>query len=130
MIVAGSSGYGLNELQSAQGDIERQLGGGILSSIQGGARVERDTYVSRGYRTSAKGVQTQNINGQFHITTDPYASSFFFGGQGGNYLSNWTQLNYDYAVSQLQPRLRRFGRHHIHGDGMDQRSDQCRLFQL
>ena len=101
LIVAGSSGYGVNELTSAQGDIERQFAGGILSSIQGGARVERDTYVSRGYRTSAKGVQTQNINSQF-ITSDPYASSFF-GGNAGSYLSNWTELNYDYAVSQLQP---------------------------
>ncbi len=101
LIVAGSSEYGLNEVQAAQGDVERQFSGGIFSSLQGGARVERDRYVSRGYRTSAKGVQTQNINSNF-ITADPYASSFF-GGQGGSYLSNWTQLNYDYAVSHLQP---------------------------
>ena len=101
LIVAGSSEYGLNEVEAAQGDIERKFTGGILASLQGGARVERDTYVSRGYRTSAKGVDAANINGNF-VTSDPYASSFF-GGQAGSYLSNWTQLNYNYAVSQLQP---------------------------
>ena len=101
MIVAGSSEYGLNEVEAAQGDIERQFAGSILSSLQAGVRTERDTYVSRGYRTSAQGVDTQNINSNF-ITADPYASSFF-GGQAGSPLGNWTQLNYNYAVSQLQP---------------------------
>jgi TonB-dependent receptor len=101
LIVAGSSEYGLNEVAAAQGDVERKFAGGLLSSLQAGVRAERDTYVSRGYRTSAKGVNTANINSQF-IVADPYAGSFF-DGQTGPALSNWTQLNYDYAVSQLQP---------------------------
>ncbi len=101
LIVAGSSEYGLNEVQAAQGDVERQFAGGLLSSLQGGARVERDRYVSRGYRTSAKGVNTANIDSAF-VTADPYASSFF-DGQAGSPLGNWTQLNYNYAVARLEP---------------------------
>ena len=101
MIVAGSSEYGLNEVEAAQGDIERQFASSWLTSLQAGVRTERDTYVSRGYRTSAQGVDTANINQNF-ITADPYAGSFF-DGNAGTALPNWTQLNYNYAVSQLQP---------------------------
>jgi TonB-dependent receptor len=101
LIVAGSSGYGLNKVKAGQGEIERQLHLPIISSIIVGGRYEKDDYISRGYRTSAKGVQTQNVNSNF-LTTNPYSGSFF-GGTAGNYLSNWPQLDYDYIVSQLQP---------------------------
>jgi TonB-dependent receptor len=101
IIVAGSSGYGLNKVKAAQGELERELRLPVLSAITFGGRYEQDKYISRGYRTSAKGIQTQNIDSKF-LTSNPYVDSFF-GGTAGNYLSNWPQLDYDYIVSRLQP---------------------------
>jgi TonB-dependent receptor len=101
LIVAGSSAYGLNRVRAAQGEIERKFDLPVLSGITIGARYQQDRYTSRGYRTSAKGVQTQNIDGKF--LTDNSSASSFFGGSGGEYLSNWPQLDYNYIVSRLQP---------------------------
>jgi TonB-dependent receptor len=101
LVVAGASEYGSNELNAGQFDVQRFLDGGIFSSVQAGVRVEKDSYISQGYRTSAQGVQAQNVNSQF-LVPDPFTSSFF-GGAGGSYLTSWQRLNYNYAVSQLQP---------------------------
>lgn len=101
IIVAGSSGYGLNKVKAAQGEVERKFDLPFLSSVTLGGRYEQDRYISRGYRTSAKGVQTQNIDSGF-LGANPYASSFF-GGAAGNYLANWPQLDYNHIVSALQP---------------------------
>ncbi|MEG3174704.1 TonB-dependent receptor [Sphingomonas sp. RB3P16] len=101
LIVAGSSGYGLNQVTAAQGELERSFEIPILKSIVVGGRYERTTYTSRGYRTSAKGVQTQNIDSGF-LTANPYAGNFF-GGSVAGFLSNWPQLDYGHIVSRLQP---------------------------
>ncbi|WP_303541919.1 TonB-dependent receptor [Sphingomonas natans] len=101
IIVAGSSAYGVNKTKAAQGEIERKFELPLLSGITLGARYQQDRYISQGYRTSAKGVQTQNIDSKF-LGDNPYTSSFF-GGNGGDYLTNWPQLDYDYIVSRLQP---------------------------
>jgi TonB-dependent receptor len=101
LIVAGSLGYLTNELNSAQGDVERYFENGVLSSLVGGARIERAKFESRGYRTSAKGVQGQNVDSSF-LTLSPYASDFF-GGSGGAYARNWYTVDYARAVSRLQP---------------------------
>jgi TonB-dependent receptor len=102
LIVAGSSGYATNELNAGQLDVQRSLNAWIFSSVQAGARIERDSYISQGYRTSAQGIQAQNVNSQF-LAAEPFASSFF-GGTGGSYLnSGWQTINYSYATSHLQP---------------------------
>jgi TonB-dependent receptor len=101
LIVAGSSGYAANELNAGQLDVQRSLDTWIFSSVQAGARVEKDSYISQGYRTSAQGIQTQNLNSQ-SIIADPFTSSFF-GGTGGSYLTSWQRPNYSLVVSQLQP---------------------------
>lgn len=101
LVVAGSSGYGLNRVKAAQGEIERDIGVALLKSILIGGRYERTTYTSRGYRTSAKGVQTQNIDASF-LGDNPYVGNFF-GSSVPGYLSNWPQLDYSYILSRLQP---------------------------
>jgi TonB-dependent receptor len=101
MIVAGSSGYGLNKVTAGQADVERKLDLPFLKAITVGARYEKDSYTSRGYRTSAKGVNTSTINANF-LGANPYAGNFF-GGSAPGYLSNWPQVDFNYAVSQLQP---------------------------
>ena len=101
-IVAGSQGTAKNTLNAAQVDVERYLSNyGWVSSVQFGARAEQSKYVSHGYRTSAVGVQYQNIDNNF-IRQSDYAGDFF-GGVAGGYLTNWQTVNYDYAVSKLQP---------------------------
>jgi len=101
LIVAGSLGYLTNELHSAQGDIERFIDKGPLSSIVAGVRAERAEFKSQGYRTSAKGVQGQNVDSSF-LKLSPYANDFF-GGSGGAYARNWYTVDYARAVSRLQP---------------------------
>jgi TonB-dependent receptor len=101
LIVAGTSEYGSNELNAGQLDVQRSLDTWIFSSVQAGARLEKDTYISQGYRTSAQGVQAQNVNSQFLVPM-PFTGNFF-GGTAGSYLTSWQRLNYGYAVSQLQP---------------------------
>jgi TonB-dependent receptor len=100
-IIAGSEGRAENELDGIQFDVERQLDAGWLSSLQFGARYEDTVFTSRGRRASAAGVQSQNIDSQFLVESD-FAGDFF-GGHAGDTLRNWQTVNYDYAVSRLQP---------------------------
>jgi TonB-dependent receptor len=100
-IIAGSEGHAENRLDGLQFEVERQLDAGWLASVQFGARYEESEFSSRGFRASAAGVQSGNIDPQFLVESD-FAGDFF-GGSGGDYLRNWQTVNYDYAVSRLQP---------------------------
>jgi len=101
LVVAGTSGYAANDLRAAQVDLDRQFGGGPLRQLTGGLRLERDTFVSQGYRTSAEGVDTQNI-GSGLLESGPFGSGFFGGIATGDY--NGAQaINYTYALSHLTP---------------------------
>lgn len=100
-IVAGSEGRAENDLDGLQFEIERKLDTGWLSSVEFGARYEETSFASRGRRASAAGVRSGNINSQFLVQSE-FADDFFDGG-AGSYLRNWQTVNYDYAVSQLQP---------------------------
>lgn len=104
LILAGSSGYGENELNAGQLDVQRSLNAWIFSSLQAGVRVDQEAYISQGYRTSAQGIQAQNVNSQF-LSPMPFTGSFFggLGGAGGDYLTSWQHVNYQYAISQLRP---------------------------
>jgi TonB-dependent receptor len=101
IIVAGSEGRAENELDGLQLKVERQLEWGWLSAVELGTRYEETRFTSRGRRGSAAGVQRENINSQF-LVESAFADDFF-GGHAGNYLRNWQTVNYEYAVSQLQP---------------------------
>ncbi len=100
-IIAGSEGRARNELDGLQMDVERTLDLGWLAGVQFGARAENTKFTSRGRRASAAGVQSGNIDAQFLVESS-FAGDFF-GGNAGDYLSNWQTVNYDYAVSRLQP---------------------------
>ena len=101
LVVAGSSGYTRNAIDAAQLDIDRSTGGGLFSALSGGVRMEHTRFVSRGFRTSAKGVRTQNIDASF-LKNSAYAADFF-GGAAPGYLNPFTSVDYDYAVARLQP---------------------------
>lgn len=100
-IVAGSEGRAENDLDGLQLDIERKLDTGWLSAVEFGARYEETSFASRGRRASAAGVHSENIDPQFLVASE-FAGDFF-GGAAGRYLRNWQTVNYDYAVSRLQP---------------------------
>ena len=101
LVVAGSSGYAANDLRSAQADAERALDWGAVRALSGGLRAERDGFVSQGYRTSAKGVQTQGI-GNGLLIAGPYDGGFFGGIAGGDYTGGQA-IDYAYALAHLRP---------------------------
>lgn len=101
LVVAGSSGYTRNAIDAAQLDVDRSVSGGLFSALSGGVRLERTRFASRGYRTSAKGVRTENIDASF-LKNSAYAADFF-GGAAPGYLNPFTSIDYPYAVARLQP---------------------------
>jgi TonB-dependent receptor len=100
-IIAGTESRAENDLDGLQMEIERQLDVGWLSAVEFGARYEETSFVSVGRRASAAGVRSENINPDFLVASE--FTGDFFGGSAGNYLRNWQTVNFDYAVSQLQP---------------------------
>ena len=99
--VTGTQSYGENRLAAWQGDIERTFNGSVLSGIRVGTRIERNKFISHGYRTSAYGIQTQNIDANFLETAPPVSG--FFGGTAPGYSTNWQSTPMDYALDALQP---------------------------
>ncbi|HEX8445285.1 MAG TPA: TonB-dependent receptor [Sphingomonas sp.] len=97
----GTQSYATNKVAATQADIERFLGDGFLSSVQMGFRYEHNKYVSEGFRTSAFGIQTQNIDPKFLIQS-PTANDFFQG-NGGQTTTNWQVTDVEYAFPKLQP---------------------------
>src|SRR6185312_3469066 len=84
LVVAGSSGYAANDLRAAQLDVDRAFDGSPISRLSGGVRLERDAFVSQGYRTSAKGVDTTGLGGGL-LDDGPFGDGFFGGIAGGDY---------------------------------------------
>ena len=100
LVVAGSSGYAANDLRSAQLDVDRAFSGPV-TQLSGGMRLERDAFVSRGYRTSAEGVDTDDIGGGL-LDSGPFNDGFFGGIAGGDYRGA-QGIDYAYALSHLRP---------------------------
>jgi len=101
MQVTGTQSYAENQLAAWQGDVERTFENSVLSGIRVGVRYEHNKFISQGYRTSAYGIQTQNIDGNFE-STSPSVNGFF-GGTAPGYSTNWQATNIDYALSKLLP---------------------------
>lgn len=101
LVVAGSSGYAANDLRAAQFDLDRAFGGSPISQLGGGVRLERDAFVSQGYRTSAKGVDTAGIGGGL-LENGPFDGGFFGGIASGDYRGAQS-IDYAYALSHLRP---------------------------
>lgn len=100
VVVAGSSGYAENHLSAAQVEVERRFAGRWIDSLSGGVRLEAARFLSRGYRTSAKGVQVDALGPDL---LHPDASDDFFGGVAPGFLKRTLRVDYDYALSHLRP---------------------------
>lgn len=100
VVVAGSSGYAENHLSAVQVDGERRFLGQWIDSLSGGVRLEDARFLSRGYRTSAKGVQVDALGPDL---LHPGVSSDFFGGVAPGFLERTMRVDYDYALSRLRP---------------------------
>ncbi|HVZ30070.1 MAG TPA: TonB-dependent receptor [Asticcacaulis sp.] len=97
----GTQGYATSKLKAVQQDVEYTPDSGFFTSIQGGFRIEDNLFISTGYRTTAIGIQGQNISNKF-VMDNPFVSSFG-NGNFGNYATNWKALDLDYAFSVLLP---------------------------
>jgi TonB-dependent receptor len=99
--VTGTQSYAENQLLGYQADVERTFENSVLTGIRTGFRIEHNKFVSRGYRTSGFGIQTQNIDGNF-LEESPGVDGFF-GGNAGTYSPNWQATRLDYALDRLTP---------------------------
>lgn len=97
----GTQGYATSKVKAIQQDFEYFLQSGLITSLQAGARLERNEFISAGYRTNAAGIQGQNISNSF-LMPAPDADDFF-GGKGGNYSQNWLSVNLPAAFAALRP---------------------------
>ena len=97
--VTGTQSFAKNKLAAGQAELERTFTGSILTGLQIGARYERNEYISTGYRTSAFGLQTQNITPAF-LQQAPTAGDFF--GSKGSPTTNWQYTPFD-LIESLKP---------------------------
>lgn len=99
--LTGTESYVTTEVLAFQADVERTFTDSVLSGLQAGVRVEHNDFRSEGYRLSAFGIQTQNIDGSF-IAQAPTANDFF-GNKLGTYSLNWQASPFQYAIDKLKP---------------------------
>jgi TonB-dependent receptor len=99
--IQGTESFAKNELNSAAFDVERFVEFGPVKSIQGGVRLEREKYVSTGYRIYAYGAQMSKITSDMMITA-PFVEDFM-GGAGGDYSRNWQVLNIRQFLDAVRP---------------------------
>ncbi len=99
--IQGTESFAKNNLNSAAFDVERFVKFGPINSLQAGVRLEREKYVSTGYRIYAYGAQLQNITSDMLITA-PFVDDFM-GGSAGNYSRNWQVLNIRQFLNAVRP---------------------------
>jgi TonB-dependent receptor len=99
--IQGTESFAKNNLNSAAFDVERFVNFGPIKSIQGGVRLEREKYVSTGYRVYAYGAQLQNITSSMMVTA-PFVDDFM-GGTAGSYNRNWQVLNVRDFLNAVRP---------------------------
>ncbi|TCS18082.1 TonB-dependent receptor [Caulobacter sp. BK020] len=97
----GSQSYAKNELNSVGLDGERFVEWGPIKSLQAGVRLEREKYVSTGYRVFGYGIQTSKISPSM-LTTSPFVGDFM-GGIAGNYTKNWQTLKIQDFLNAVKP---------------------------
>lgn len=96
----GTQSYATNQLAAGQFEVERTLHG-FLTSVQVGGRYEHNKFISQGYRTSAYGLQIQNLTSNV-LTQSPTAGDFF-GGTGGSPTTNWYVTDLNKFLSEVTP---------------------------
>jgi TonB-dependent receptor len=95
----GTQSFAENQLLAYQFDVERSFENSILTGVQTGFRFEHNKYISRGFRTSAFGLQTQNITPAFSQQA-PTANDFF--GSTANPSANWQYTPFG-LIDRLKP---------------------------
>jgi TonB-dependent receptor len=99
--IQGTESFAKNDLNSAAFDVERFVKLGPVKSIQGGVRLEREKYVSTGYRVYAYGAQLNNITSSMMVTA-PFVDDFM-GNSAGDYNRNWQVLNIHDFLNAVRP---------------------------
>ena len=101
MALEGSESFAKNDLNSVGLDAERFITLGPIKSIQAGVRLEREKYVSTGYRSYAYGIQTSKMTSDM-LETSPFLKDFM-GGTVGNYNQNWQTLKVREFLDAVRP---------------------------
>jgi TonB-dependent receptor len=95
----GSPSWGQQHVSTGKVHAEYALADAF--SVAGGAEITHVEYDSQAVRTSAYGLQTQNLT-QSMIVPSPFMGSFFGGKLGANGLSTWT-ISDNSFLSAIQP---------------------------
>jgi TonB-dependent receptor len=99
--ITGIQAYANSKIKAIQQDIERQLDFGPLTSVQLGARFERNDYTSRGSKINAVGIQSQNIKDSYRLASPSIGD--FFGGSLPGMNTNWRITDVKALFEALQP---------------------------
>ncbi|MDR6530380.1 TonB-dependent receptor [Caulobacter rhizosphaerae] len=99
--IQGTESFAKNELNSVALDVERFVSLGPIKSVQAGVRLEREKYVSTGYRVYAYGAQLSKITSSMMITA-PFVKDFM-GGSVDGYSHNWQVLNVHDFLDAVRP---------------------------
>jgi len=99
--IQGTESFAKNDLNSAAFDVERFVKFGPIKSLQAGVRLEREKYVSTGYRVYAYGAQLSKITSSMMIASPSVDD--FMGGTAGNYNRNWQVLNIHDFLDAVRP---------------------------
>ncbi len=99
--IQGTESFARNELNTVAFDAERFVKFGPIKSLQAGVRLEREKYVSTGYRVYAYGAQLNKITSSMMITA-PFVDDFM-GGSAGDYSRNWQVLNIHEFLDAVRP---------------------------
>ncbi|GEM70490.1 TonB-dependent receptor [Sphingomonas aquatilis NBRC 16722] len=99
--VTGTNGMSRNQLTAAQIDLERSVHDSFLSSVQVGARYEKNRFISSGTRNTSLGAQTQNIT-QGLSSPNPYIGDFF-GNTAPGYTSSWRNIDINGVLNAITP---------------------------
>nr|WP_156402233.1 TonB-dependent receptor [Caulobacter sp. Root1472] len=99
--IQGTESFAKNELNSVALDVERFVSLGPIKSVQAGVRLEREKYVSTGYRVYAYGAQLSKITSSMMITA-PFVKDFM-GGSVDGYSHNWQVLNVHDFLNAVRP---------------------------
>jgi TonB-dependent receptor len=100
--VTGTNGHADNYLDALQFDAERKFSSGFLfTSLQFGARFEKNKYVSTGSRNTSLGTLAQNVTSAM-VHPEP-ALNDFFGGNAPGMNTNWYQADVGAILAAITP---------------------------
>ncbi|MEO7496578.1 MAG: TonB-dependent receptor [Massilia sp.] len=105
LVITGSDNYQKNKVNSMRLDFERFIDAPLIESIQFGGQFNRNTSISRGFRSTSAGVDLTKITTASPFIQNGNFVGDFFGGKAPGYQSNWQTANIPALINTLQPTI-------------------------